>query len=74
MKTLGNQVPKLNIYPAYAALPYEMQSEIFTPTPEGERKVVVATNLAEASLTIDGIYYVIDSGYCIWFDLLWTLS
>ena len=35
MKTLGNQVPKLNIYPAYAALPYEMQSEIFTPTPEG---------------------------------------
>lgn len=41
-----------------------MQSRIFEPPPAGTRKVVVATNIAEASLTIDGIYYVIDPGFC----------
>nr|POE81850.1 putative pre-mrna-splicing factor atp-dependent rna helicase deah5 [Quercus suber] len=40
-----------------------MQSRIFEPSPPGKRKVVVATNIAEASLTIDGIYYVIDPGF-----------
>ncbi|KAK8792819.1 hypothetical protein WA158_004983 [Blastocystis sp. Blastoise] len=64
MKDLGPSVPKLNIYAAYGALPTEMQHKIFEPTPRGERKVVFATNIAEASLTIDGIYYVIDPGFC----------
>ena len=36
---------------------------IFDPTPQGSRKVVIATNIAEASLTIEGIYYVIDPGF-----------
>jgi ATP-dependent RNA helicase DDX35 len=36
---------------------------VFAPAQEGERKVVVATNVAEASVTIDGIVYVIDSGF-----------
>jgi ATP-dependent RNA helicase DHX8/PRP22 len=40
-----------------------MQSKIFEPAPPGKRKVVVATNIAEASLTIDGIFYVIDPGF-----------
>ena len=41
-----------------------MQSKIFDPTPPGARKVVLATNIAETSLTIDGIKYVIDPGFC----------
>ncbi|XP_074281252.1 putative pre-mRNA-splicing factor ATP-dependent RNA helicase DEAH5 [Silene latifolia] len=64
MKALGNnQVPELIILPAYGALPSDMQSRIFDPAPPGKRKVVVATNIAEASLTIDGIFYVVDPGF-----------
>ncbi|CAM9862962.1 unnamed protein product, partial [Ectocarpus sp. 13 AM-2016] len=64
MKALGDLAPELMILPVYGALPSEMQSRIFEPPPAGTRKVVVATNIAEASLTIDGIYYVIDPGFC----------
>ncbi|KAF5402362.1 DEAH (Asp-Glu-Ala-His) box polypeptide 8 [Paragonimus heterotremus] len=63
MKALGSDVPELIILPVYAALPSEMQSRIFDPAPPGSRKVVIATNIAETSLTIDGIYYVIDPGF-----------
>ncbi|XP_042498824.1 probable pre-mRNA-splicing factor ATP-dependent RNA helicase DEAH5 [Macadamia integrifolia] len=63
MKGLGKSVPELIILPVYSALPSEMQSRIFDPAPPGKRKVVVATNIAEASLTIDGIFYVIDPGF-----------
>ncbi|RLN53802.1 hypothetical protein BBJ29_008484 [Phytophthora kernoviae] len=56
--------PELIILPVYGALPSEMQSRIFDPAPKGSRKCVVATNIAEASLTIDGIYYVVDPGFC----------
>ena len=63
MKKLGPAVPKLIILPVYSALPSEMQTKIFDPAPEGSRKVVIATNIAEASLTIDGIYYVVDPGF-----------
>ncbi|ESQ47319.1 hypothetical protein EUTSA_v10028287mg [Eutrema salsugineum] len=63
MQALGKNVPKLNILPVYSALPSEMQSRIFDPSSPGTRKVVVATNIAEASLTIDGIYYVVDPGF-----------
>ena len=62
-KKLGNRVKELVICPIYANLPSELQSKIFEPTPEGARKVVLATNIAETSLTIDGIVYVIDPGY-----------
>lgn len=41
-----------------------MQAKIFIPTPEGARKIVLATNIAETSLTIEGIVYVIDAGFC----------
>ncbi|GAB2291838.1 hypothetical protein Dimus_026089 [Dionaea muscipula] len=63
MKALGKNVPELIILPVYSALPSEMQSRIFEPAPPGKRKVVVATNIAEASLTIDGIFYVVDPGF-----------
>ena len=58
MKALGDLAPKLIILPVYSSLPSEMQSRIFERAPPGSRKCVVATNIAEASLTIDGVYYV----------------
>ncbi|RKF72286.1 Pre-mRNA-splicing factor ATP-dependent RNA helicase-like protein cdc28 [Golovinomyces cichoracearum] len=62
-RKLGSRVPELVICPIYANLPSELQSKIFEPTPTGARKVVLATNIAETSLTIDGIVYVIDPGF-----------
>ena len=49
--------------PVYSGLPSDMQNKIFEPAPEGKRKCVIATNIAEASLTINGIYYVVDPGF-----------
>ena len=63
MQALGDLAPELLILPVYSALPSEVQSRIFEPAPPGSRKCVVATNIAEASLTIDGIYYVVDPGF-----------
>ncbi|KAJ3059425.1 DEAH-box ATP-dependent RNA helicase prp22, partial [Rhizoclosmatium hyalinum] len=63
MKALGPMVPELLILPVYSFLPAEQQSKIFEPTPPGSRKCVLATNVAETSITIDGIYYVIDPGF-----------
>lgn len=60
---LGTKIAELIICPIYANLPTELQAKIFEPTPEGARKVVLATNIAETSLTIDGIKYVIDPGF-----------
>lgn len=63
MKSLGPDVPELIILPVYSALPSEMQTRIFEPAPPGSRKVVIATNIAETSLTIDGVFYVVDPGF-----------
>ncbi|MCO5554605.1 hypothetical protein L7F22_008136 [Adiantum nelumboides] len=60
---LGNKVGELIICPIYANLPSEMQSKIFEETPQGARKVVLATNIAETSITIDGVVFVIDPGF-----------
>ena len=52
------------IYPLYGRLSKEDQEKVFTPTRKGRTKIVVATNIAETSITIDGITTVIDSGNC----------
>lgn len=49
--------------PLFAGLTTEQQMYVFEPAPENTRKVIVATNIAEASVTIDGIVYIIDSGF-----------
>jgi pre-mRNA-splicing factor ATP-dependent RNA helicase DHX16 len=60
----GSSIRELMILPIYSTLPPEEQNKIYSPTPTGSRKVVIATNIAETSITIDGIVYVIDSGLC----------
>jgi len=64
MKGLGKKIGELKVLDIYSALPSEMQAKIFEPTPVGARKVILATNIAETSLTIDGIVFVIDCGFC----------
>lgn len=53
----------IEILPIYSSLPADVQGRIFKATDPNKRKVVVATNIAETSLTVDGIKYVIDCGY-----------
>lgn len=49
--------------PLYSGLSRSEQELIFTPTPRGKRKVILSTNIAETSLTLEGVVYVIDSGF-----------
>lgn len=56
-------VAKLLILPIYSQLPADLQAKIFQKAEDGARKCIVATNIAETSLTVDGIFYVIDTGY-----------
>ncbi|KXN84821.1 Pre-mRNA-splicing factor ATP-dependent RNA helicase PRP16 [Leucoagaricus sp. SymC.cos] len=53
----------LAVLPIYSQMPADLQARIFEPTADGRRKVIVATNIAETSLTVDGILYVVDAGY-----------
>ncbi len=50
------------VLPLYGDLPIEQQDEAIKPSPSGTRKVVLATNIAETSLTIEGVRIVVDSG------------
>jgi hypothetical protein len=52
----------MHIVPLYSLLPSDKQMKVFEPPPDGARLVVVATNVAETSLTIPGIRYVVDAG------------
>ena len=62
-RKLGSKIKELMIVPIYANLPSDMQAKVFEKTPPNSRKVVLATNIAETSLTIDNIIYVIDPGF-----------
>lgn len=53
----------IDVHPLYGALPPEAQDHAIRPSPEGRRKVVLATTIAESSLTIEGVRIVIDSGF-----------
>lgn len=57
-----SRFPSIKVMPLYAALPSELQMDVFKPVAPNVRKVVLSTNVAETSLTISGIRYVIDSG------------
>ncbi|MGE0037626.1 MAG: ATP-dependent helicase HrpB, partial [Xanthobacteraceae bacterium] len=54
--------PSVDIVPLYGALDSDVQDRAIAPAPPGRRKVVLATSIAETSLTIDGVRVVIDSG------------
>ncbi|CAG0902968.1 unnamed protein product, partial [Darwinula stevensoni] len=58
-----DEAPTLAVLPIYSQLPSDLQAKIFQKAPDGVRKCVVATNIAETSLTVDGIMFVVDSGY-----------
>eukprot|EP01043_Picozoa_sp_COSAG02_P012474 COSAG02_NODE_481_length_21461_cov_43.885597_13_plen_380_part_00 len=62
LKDLPPDVPSLLVRVLYAALPQDQQMRAFDETPPGCRKVVIATNIAETSLTLSGLRYVIDCG------------
>ncbi|KAF1967393.1 P-loop containing nucleoside triphosphate hydrolase protein [Bimuria novae-zelandiae CBS 107.79] len=53
---------KVHVLPLYSQLPTNQQLRVFEPPPEGSRLIVLATNVAETSLTIPGIRYVFDCG------------
>ncbi|WIA22550.1 hypothetical protein OEZ85_000984 [Tetradesmus obliquus] len=53
----------LEVLPIYAALPPEQQVKVFEPAPAGMRKAILATNIAETSITIPGVRYVVDTGF-----------
>ncbi|KAM3348059.1 hypothetical protein ACQJBY_021769 [Aegilops geniculata] len=60
---LGKHYFDLVILPLYSGLPRGDQDLIFAPTSKGKRKVVISTNIAETSLTLEGVVYVVDSGF-----------
>ncbi|GET93154.1 deah-box RNA helicase, putative [Leishmania tarentolae] len=64
MEEAKGQMRPLLILPIYSSMPPKEQARIYERTPPGMRKVVIATNIAETSITIDGVVYVVDCGLC----------
>lgn len=59
---LPDGCPSMLVLPLYASLPYSQQLRVFQGAPKGYRKVIISTNIAETSITITGIKYVVDTG------------
>lgn len=64
MDMLGAALAPTNVYPLYGNLSPEQQRKAIAPSRDGERKVVLATPIAETSITIEGVRVVIDTGLC----------
>ncbi|MGM9737709.1 MAG: ATP-dependent helicase HrpB [Candidatus Cryptobacteroides sp.] len=64
IEIIGGRLGDTHICPLYGMLPQTKQREAIAPSRPGERKVVIATSIAETSLTIEGIRTVVDSGLC----------
>ena len=62
LQSLARQHPKLNVIPLHATESKQTQQQALNPSPHQHRKIVLATNIAETSLTIPGVTTVIDSG------------
>lgn len=73
---LGNDSAATMVCPLYGLMSSEAQRRAILPSPDGERKVVLATPIAETSLTIEGVRIVVDSGFCrkLLFDPRTSLS
>ena len=65
VEALSERLPadRCVVLPLYGDLPSAAQDAVLRPDPHGRRKIVIATNLAETSLTIDGVRIVVDSGH-----------
>jgi ATP-dependent helicase HrpB len=60
---LENKIPNTVIHTLYGQLPFAQQQAALLPDKDGKRKVVLATSIAETSLTIEGVTTVVDSGF-----------
>ncbi|KAM4698937.1 ATP-dependent RNA helicase DHX33 [Discoglossus pictus] len=61
-KHLPDGCPQMMVMPLYASLPHSQQLRVFQSAPKDHRKVILSTNIAETSITIAGIKYVVDTG------------
>lgn len=61
---LGDALAPTQVYTLYGNLVQQQQRRAIAPSPPGQRKVVLATPIAETSITIEGVKTVVDSGYC----------
>ena len=61
--TAGEAARAVDVLPLHGELPVEQQSRVLQPDPDGHRRVVLATNVAESSVTLPGVRVVIDAGW-----------
>ncbi|KAF5742324.1 putative ATP-dependent RNA helicase [Tripterygium wilfordii] len=62
-RTVVKNSSGLIVLPLYSGISRAEQELVFSPTPRGKRKVVISTNIAETSVTLEGVVYVVDSGF-----------